>query len=73
MLSWFCAGHTGRLTDVSAHSFIHGFSCAREGLRACSLESAPQPEKVKAALTVYIGAAGINTVANEHLIRYPAA
>lgn len=22
MLSWFCAGHTGQLTDVSAHSFM---------------------------------------------------
>lgn len=29
--------------------------------------------KVKAALTVYIGAVGISSVANEHLIRYPAA
>lgn len=29
--------------------------------------------KVKAALTAYTGAVGISSVANEHLIRYPAA
>lgn len=49
---------------MDLYSFNHGFSCAREGLRGCPLESAHQPEKLKAALTVYIGAVGINTVAN---------